>query len=135
MIHNVDVDDFTSTAIVETTTLDSLVLDINETPTVIKIDVQGNEPVVLRGGRNLFANNRPKIFLEIDPFSLKVCELSVFDILSFVDRYDYRPYLITNELIPISIISFISMCERISKTRGHYNDVLLVHESQLKEIP
>jgi FkbM family methyltransferase len=134
MISNIDVDDFITHYTVETTTIDSLISEFKLTPTVIKIDVQGNEPVVLQGGSEYFKYNRPKIFLEIDPISLKVCGRSVFEILSFIDRFDYRPYVISDRLTPLSITAFLHMCERLSDKRGHYNDLLLVHESQIKEI-
>jgi FkbM family methyltransferase len=49
---------------VETVTLDHLLAEGWSLPVVIKIDVEGAELRVLRGGRNFFAAHRPILFLE-----------------------------------------------------------------------
>lgn len=48
---------------VETVSLDEAVKQIGRTPTVMKIDVEGAEMAVLKGGEDTLRNARPKIFL------------------------------------------------------------------------
>lgn len=50
---------------VETVTLDSL-LDSHPAPELLKIDVEGGEPAVLRGAERLLAERRPAILIEIN---------------------------------------------------------------------
>lgn len=48
---------------VETVTLDDVVSRIGHTPTVMKIDVEGAEMAVLKGGERTLRSAKPKIFL------------------------------------------------------------------------
>jgi hypothetical protein len=50
---------------VETVSLDHLIAEGWAPPLIIKIDVEGAELRVLRGGRRLFAERRPILLLEI----------------------------------------------------------------------
>ena len=51
--------------VVEVKTLDSVVNDLNIIPDIIKIDVEGAEYSVLRGGEELLKNYHPKLIIEI----------------------------------------------------------------------
>lgn len=53
-----------------TTTIDALVDDLNLRPTVIKIDVEGHEDLVLRGAAGTLRRHRPVVFLELHPEQL-----------------------------------------------------------------
>ncbi len=52
---------------VECRTLDSVVAELNVAPDFLKIDVEGFEHAVLRGGRKLLTQVRPRIVLEANP--------------------------------------------------------------------
>ncbi|MCH2213142.1 MAG: FkbM family methyltransferase [Fuerstiella sp.] len=52
------------TQLVPTTTLDSM-LAVFPPPTIIKIDVEGAEQLVLEGGHNVLKEHRPKFYLEV----------------------------------------------------------------------
>jgi FkbM family methyltransferase len=46
-------------------TLDDFIATVGPVPQLVKIDVEGGEYAVLRGGRNLFAKHRPLIIAEV----------------------------------------------------------------------
>jgi FkbM family methyltransferase len=71
---------------VETTTLDALALrDV----AVIKIDVEGHELAVLRGGRRLIERDRPALLVEIEERHHPGGSAAVF---ALFDELDYRCY-------------------------------------------
>jgi FkbM family methyltransferase len=53
------------TLTVPATTLDAFIASSRLSPKLVKIDVEGGEYEVLRGGKNLFANVRPFIVMEV----------------------------------------------------------------------
>lgn len=56
---------------------------------VIKIDVQGYEAKVLDGGKNTILENRPIIFIEIEPFQLGIYGFKDQDIFNRFDSMNY----------------------------------------------
>jgi len=56
---------------VETITLDSYCLSHNIRPTFIKIDTEGAEEMVLKGGRKILAASRPVLVIEVQRESLQ----------------------------------------------------------------
>ena len=54
------------TQLVPTTTLDALARELAP-PDLVKIDVEGAEDLVLRGGRDLLENARPVVVCEVGP--------------------------------------------------------------------
>ena len=55
---------------------------------VIKIDTEGAELLVLKGGEEFIGQTKPTIFLEIEPLNLRVYDYNELDILSwFTDHY------------------------------------------------
>ncbi len=91
---------------VKTVTLDKLVDDENyQLPDIMKIDVEGNEVLVLSGMANIFAKNPPII----------ICELhshlgdSVDKIAVILKKYKYHIYAIADFLnVPMSELKEIS---------------------------
>lgn len=55
-------------------TLDGFFMDTPERPDFIKIDVEGFEPQVLRGGQALLTRHRPIVVLELNHFCLNVMQ-------------------------------------------------------------
>ena len=76
---------------VKTITLDQWWNEEKNPPiTHMKIDVEGAELLVLKGGASFLKECRPKIFLEISNVNLKVYPHTADDILSFFESIDYR---------------------------------------------
>ena len=65
--------------IVEMGTLDSVLA--GRRPTVIKIDTQGSEVAILRGGRSSWSEGNPVIVLEFWPYGLERCGASAAELL------------------------------------------------------
>jgi FkbM family methyltransferase len=115
-------------------TLDSMLDDIqSHNVRLIKIDVEGNEPKVLFGGRQFIQKYRPFIILEFHPFLIKQCGSSMFDLLSFMDTNNYLPHIIKPinqdypEFVPepISIFNFLNLGKELYEQFA-YKDILLV---------
>jgi FkbM family methyltransferase len=106
---------------------------------LIKIDVEGTEPKVLIGGNKFFTEFAPNIILEFSPFLIKQCGSSMFDVLSFIDKFGYVPFLIKDidinnpkyDLYEISIIEIMELAKRLFETCS-YKDLLLIHNTKLK---
>lgn len=113
---------------IEATTLDEafaqLNLDLSKIA-LIKADIQGSEVDMLEGGRGFFRAHRPPLILEYSPRHLRWLGRSFFDLLSFIDRYGYRPYHLEGEkhkpvaqiLHPLSIEDFLRMTHELMTSR------------------
>ena len=74
---------------IKTSTLDKQLADIGRID-LIKIDVEGFEMNVLKGGDSILGKYHPDIFLEIDERLLKENNTTPAEILSFLqDKYNY----------------------------------------------
>lgn len=81
-------------------------------PTIIKIDVEGAEMKVLKGGSNLFSclRSRPRLILmELYDQNLKMFEGSISEIVYMMKDWKYKPYIIVNGM-------------KISFDHSHYNN-------------
>jgi FkbM family methyltransferase len=65
-------------------------------PTVIKIDVEGAEGLVLRGARKFFADHRPVILMEVHNIRL------MHEVQGFLSAFGYRTELIDEEHTSLS---------------------------------
>ena len=100
---------------------------------LIKLDIQGSEVKALKGMEEFLKKYRPKIILEYSPIHLKLCGASPFDVLSFIDRYDYIPFQIREEfhlseskiLNSVNVHSLIEVTEFLFTTSGWGIDLLL----------
>jgi FkbM family methyltransferase len=79
-------------AYIETVTLDDFFTALGLMPDLMKIDVQGAEMDVLRGGRKVIGKQHPTIFLELHPTHLVNFGSTVDDVLNFLKSYDYSLY-------------------------------------------
>ncbi len=76
--------------VVESITIDQLIDKHKMMPDVIKIDTEGFEYQVLRGGTNYFKNNNPLIFLEIHPPKLLNHRLSLSKLEELLSDLGYN---------------------------------------------
>ena len=122
-------------------TLDSLFAQLNVDQSkikLIKMDIQGSESYALNGGKEFFSKYRPKIIFEYSPFHLKQCGSSPFDILSFIDKYDYRPFFFTKidivnpvfNMVPLDFLEIVKETPRLLE-QASYENFCLIHSSEL----
>lgn len=84
---------------VDVTTIDSFIALKNIMPDVIKIDTEGFELNVLKGGMGFFRNNNPMIFLEVHPDFLKQLGYSVEELIAVLSQLNYKLFDLDFKLI------------------------------------
>ena len=106
---------------------------------LVKMDIQGSEPKALAGMTKLIKEYHPAIILEYSPHHIKICDSSPFEILSFIDIYDYVPYHIREDrtiddnaiLYNTSVIDIINATQEIfSSGVSNGFDLLLIHKAR-----
>lgn len=85
-------------------TLDSFCSQRGLEPDVIKIDVEGAELGVLRGGMRTLQRSRPKIFLSVHPRELELLGHHVREVAEVLDTLDYAAHDATG--LPIAEFLF-----------------------------
>jgi hypothetical protein len=75
--------------------------DINDLPTitVIKMDCEGAELLILNGARRTLTENRPLILLEFHPANRKAFNIATEDIFRFLSEIKYSLYSLHFELL------------------------------------
>ena len=101
---------------VDVVTLDGVVRDKRWTTPVglMKIDVQGAEGLVLRGGRGLFERDLPRILMELEPDRLRTMATEPLDLLRDFEALGYRIQPIDERAAfdaPISLDRLVSLAE------------------------
>jgi len=84
-------DQFTNVQI-ESTTLDHYFFEENIFPDLIKIDVEGHELEVLKGGRNLLSTHPPKIIIECEQRHLQ--DHKIQEVFDFLLEKNYKGFFI-----------------------------------------
>lgn len=80
---------------VKTKTLDDYLKNHNK-PTILKLDTEGSEFLILKGGKNFLKNNNPKVFIEVWSADVKDFESSVKSI-EFMRKIGYHSFLINDD--------------------------------------
>jgi FkbM family methyltransferase len=111
---------------VEAVRLDDLVQDKGfRKPSLVKIDVQGAEMLVLQGAPDILGLAGPALFVELHEEGLQRFGASVSAILDYLSRYGYEPYWLTRNG-PHRKSSAAEIC---AKAAGNgYVDVLFLKE-------
>lgn len=73
-------------------TVDGLVVGDERRVSLIKADVQGAEPMVLAGAREVIARDRPAVFLELDKKALRRLGSSPAELVASMTKLGYRPH-------------------------------------------
>ena len=84
---------------IKVNTLDSYLVDNNFTNIkiqMIKIDVEGHELNILQGASNVLKDSKPIIILEINPGALIQNDLSLINIVNFLDPLGYDSFFINS---------------------------------------
>ncbi|MEI6330966.1 MAG: FkbM family methyltransferase [Pseudanabaena sp. ELA645] len=91
---------------VDVTTIDSFIALNNIMPDVIKIDTEGFELNVLRGGIKFFESCNPMIFLEVHPDFLRQLGYSLEELVALLTQLNYKLYDLDFKLIqnPLSYL-------------------------------
>ena len=66
---------------------------------VIKIDTEGAELMVFKGGDNLIKTQKPTIFLEMQDVNLKKYPYDAYDILNWFNQRNYQVYTLAGDLV------------------------------------
>lgn len=67
-------------------------------PTFVKIDTEGAELFILRGGRRIITDSRPVIFMEYSENTYKDAGYSKEDVLEYLHELDYSVFGIVDDL-------------------------------------
>ena len=101
-------------------TLDGLTAADPRTVSLVKIDVQGAEMLVLAGATELLAAHRPALYVEVDGPSLARMGSSPRELIDTLVSFGYRPHLLTGDGVGAS-----EAVERlVSRASAGYIDVL-----------
>lgn len=71
-------------------TLDQFCIDRGLKPDLLKIDAEGAELHILRGGQNLLQNNGPLILCEVHPLNMRTCGASLPEFRRFLETAGYE---------------------------------------------
>jgi FkbM family methyltransferase len=88
-----------------TTRVPVVALDQEEMPgrvALIKIDVEGAEPLALRGARRLLLRDRPKVLAEVNANALRRAGVAPDDPITFMAELGYCAYRLHGGLQPLS---------------------------------
>ncbi len=80
--------------VVESTTLDLIGDEIGQFPDLIKIDVEGAEVAVLRGGESLIDRCRPLLLVEVSGELLDTWDTGLSPLQDWFDSHDYALFLV-----------------------------------------
>jgi len=120
--HKLSLDD--TGALVDAVRLDDLIEQKGPGhPSLIKIDVQGAEMLVLQGTSEILKLSRPTLFVELSETALQRFGSSVSEVVSYLSQHDYESFW----LMRAGPHRRASLVEIYSKIRRHgYVDVLFL---------
>lgn len=97
---------------IEVTTLDNYVKKSKiQKIDLIKIDVEGAELFVLKGGRKSILKYRPLILFEANPVNLQAYNLIPGDIYHFFSKIDYKIISLSGEILDLE--KFVTMTQKV----------------------
>jgi FkbM family methyltransferase len=107
-------------------TLDGLAAKDPRPVSLIKIDVQGAETMVVAGARQLIQTHHPAIFVEIDAPSLARSGSSPQELIATLTEIGYRPHRLTRD----GVGDVETTSELVSRAATGYIDVLFLWVEQ-----
>jgi FkbM family methyltransferase len=107
---------------IATNTLDNYCQQHNIVPSFLKIDVEGNELNVFKGGHSIISLHKPKILVEIE--ARHVGEAQVFETINYLISLGYTAHFIHN-LQRIAIDKFsISSHQNLNDSNNYCNNFI-----------
>jgi FkbM family methyltransferase len=85
---------------VSATTLDLLVHDLHPNLAFIKIDVEGHELAVIKGGSEYLSHNHPPLLIEVAGNPDESGSISA-QLIAMLAAWDYHPHLIKNKMLQV----------------------------------
>jgi FkbM family methyltransferase len=96
---------------IEISTLDDFVIDSHiESIDLIKVDVEGFEYAVLKGGERILKRIKPVLFLELDDENLRDNGRSAAELIGLLRSYGYQDFVRADNLVPITENSDFTCC-------------------------
>ena len=89
-LHPAEVTSYT----VPVTTLDTTLEAEGRAPDLVKIDVEGFELHVLRGGMRLLEEEKPEFIIEIHPTQMELCDTTPDELIALLERVGYTTEVI-----------------------------------------
>jgi FkbM family methyltransferase len=125
--HYISVNQDTNSQMAESISLDEFI-DNKDIGLIkfIKIDVQGHELEVLKGGNQAFKRDKPMILLEIDYDTLDRSNNSPENLIQYLDSLNYKPHVINSDGTYIEISH--DEIEVFMKKNGGFCDFLFISE-------
>lgn len=90
---------------------------------LIKIDVEGHEIDVLKGGRETIEKYKPDILIELHPTALKKQDQSVEELLSHLRGYGYSSIRTTDDRAQLGIEQAIQSSEKLTTNHAIFCEV------------
>jgi FkbM family methyltransferase len=107
-------------------TLDELVAEGGPIPRLVKIDVEGGEYEVLRGGPNLFATHRPQLIVEVHRRG------AAENIATWLEEFRYSSeWRIPKEKFPRCLIAWPTERDRPTLPESKASDGVAKHKTRL----
>lgn len=108
---------------VRAVTLDELAEGLAQPVSLVKIDVQGAEAMVLAGAGRVLAEDRPALFVEVDDVGLRGFGSSAGELVDTVIGLGYEPHVLTRKGIqPVPDVDALLA----RNTDGSYTDLLFL---------
>jgi len=117
---------------VRSTTIDSLVAWNGwQTVSLMKIDVQGAEELVLVGAEETLERFHPALFVEVDDNALRRLGSNANRLLDFLWTRGYLPHRLNKSGVP-SLISFDSINNLIEEEKKYFDILFIVSDNGLR---
>ena len=82
---------------IEVDTIDNIFFNNNIDVDYIKIDTEGYEYKILKGGEKTIKKNKPIIQLEYHETNMKQCNITPSELMNYIDELDYKIHIFIDE--------------------------------------
>ena len=99
---------------IETTTLDNYCERNHLHPRLIKIDTEGSDFLILKGGARVLREDRPHLILELNPVAAASAGTTIEELVKFLNDLDYQLFAMRR-----SLLGHYSFDQKQPLTAGH----------------